>query len=94
MLNEDQAKPFTSEDVRFTRKGDSLYAIFMEWPAGESTIASLGTRAMPNAVIERVDRLGGPSLPFRRDVDGLNVTIPPEPGAFAPAIQIRGRGLV
>jgi alpha-L-fucosidase len=94
MLNEDQAKPFTSEDVRFTRKGDSLYAIFMEWPARESTIASLGTRAMPDAVIERVDLLGGPSLPFRRDGDGLNVTIPPETGAFAPAIQIRGRGLV
>ena len=26
MLNEDQAKPFTAEDVRFTRKGDTLYA--------------------------------------------------------------------
>jgi alpha-L-fucosidase len=94
MLNEDQAKPFTSEDVRFTRKGDVLYAIFMEWPERETAVASLGTRAMPDAAIESVDLLGGPSLPFRRDPDGLHVAIPAETRAFTPAIQIRGRGLV
>jgi len=94
MLNEDQAKPFTSEDVRFTRKGDALYAIFMEWPERESAIASLGTRMLPDAVIEKVELLGGPALDFRRDADALRLTIPRADGAFTPAIRILGRGLV
>jgi len=94
MLNEDQAKPFTSEDVRFTRKGNALYAIFMEWPERESAIASLGTRMLPDAVIEKVELLGGPALDFRRDADALRLTIPRSDGAFTPAIRILGRGLV
>ena len=94
MLNEDQAKPFTSEDVRFTTKAGTLYAIFMEWPERESAIASLGTRALPHAVFENVKLIGGPSLPFRRDADALHVMLPRETGAFTPAIQISGRGLL
>jgi alpha-L-fucosidase len=92
MLNEDQAKPFTAEDVRFTKKGDALHAIFMEWPERESAIASLGTRA--GGVIEKVELLGGPPLQFRRDADALHITPPPAEGAFTPAIRILGRGLV
>lgn len=93
-LNEDQAKPFTAEDVRFTRKGDALYAIFMEWPERESVLASLGERMLPGAAIELVDLLGGPELPFRRDDDGLRLSLPRDGGSFTPAIRIRGRGLV
>jgi alpha-L-fucosidase len=93
MLNEDHAKPFTAQDVRFTRKGDTLYAIFMEWPERESAIGSLGMRAMPDAVIERIDLLGGASLEFRRDRDALRITLPRTVG-MAPTLRIRGRGLV
>jgi alpha-L-fucosidase len=90
MLNEDQAKPFTSEDIRFTRLGDTLYAILLDWPQGESVITSLG-----GANIERIDLLGGPELPFRRDTDALRLTLPPpERSAFVPVLRIRGRGLV
>ena len=94
MLNEDQAKPFTSEDIRFTRKNGALYAIFMEWPERESTIASLGTQAMPQAVIEKVELLGGGPVPFRRDGAALHVSLPEADGAFTPAVRILGRGLV
>jgi len=93
-LNEDQAKPFTAEDIRFTRKGNALYAIFMEWPERESAIGSLGARALPDAVIERVELLGGPQLPFRRDAEALRITLPPGERAITPAIRILGRGLV
>jgi alpha-L-fucosidase len=44
-FNEGKAKPFTAEDVRFTRKGDVLYAIIMGAPLGPVTIRSLGTDA-------------------------------------------------
>jgi alpha-L-fucosidase len=94
-FGEDKQKPFTGEDIRFTKKGDTLYAIFMDWPQGESAITSLGGQALSDAVIERVDLLGGPELQFRRDADALRVILPPsQDGAFIPALRIRGRGLV
>jgi alpha-L-fucosidase len=94
MLNEDQAKPFTSEDIRFTRKGETLYAIFLDWPERESAIASLGARALPGARIDRVELLGGPPLPFRHDTDALRLALPPPSGdAVVPAVLIRGARL-
>lgn len=94
-FGEDKQKPFTSEDVRFTRKGDTLYAIFMDWPGGEIALQSLSSNALPDAVIERVNLIGGPQLQFRRDADALRLRLPaPENGAFIPALRISGRGLV
>jgi alpha-L-fucosidase len=94
-FGEDKQRPFTGEDVRFTKKGDTLYAIFLDWPRGESAIASLGARALSDAVIERVDLLGGAELSFRRDADALRLSLPPaREGDFVPALRIRGRGLV
>ena len=94
-FGEEKQKPYTAEDVRFTKKGDALYAIFLDWPERESAIQSLGTNALPDAVIERVDLLGGGELQFRRDGDALRLTLPaPDKGAFVPALRIRGRGLV
>jgi alpha-L-fucosidase len=94
-FGEDKQKPFTGEDIRFTKKGDTLYAIFLDWPQGESAIQSLGSKELPGAVIERVDLIGGPELPFRREADALRLKIPPPTeGAFIPALRIRGRGIV
>ena len=94
-FGENQQKPYTGQDVRFTRKEDALYAIFLDWPKGESAIASLGQHALPGAVIERVDLLGGGELQFCRDANALRLAVPPaENGAFIPAIRVRGRGLV
>ena len=94
MFSEDKLKPFTAEDVRFTKKGDALYAIFLDWPQAESAIQSLGTNALPRAIIERVDLVGGPELQFLRDGEALRLTLPPpQDGAFVPALRIRGRGL-
>jgi alpha-L-fucosidase len=92
-FGEDKAKPPTSEDVRFATKGGAVHAIFMEWPERERAIGSLGTRALPEASVEKVELLGGPSLEFRRDADALRVTLPPRDG-IVPAIRILGRGLV
>ena len=94
MLNEDQAKPFIPEDIRFTRKGGTLYAILLDWPKGESAIASLGRSAMRDAVVERVQLLGGAPLAFARSEDALRFTLPPaKNGQFVPVVRIDGRGL-
>lgn len=51
-------------------------------------------KALPEAVIERLELLG-PELPFRRGADALRLTLPPpKPRDFVPALRIRGRGLV
>jgi alpha-L-fucosidase len=85
---------YTAQDIRFTTKGDALYAILLGWPQGPSAIQSLGRAALPNAVIERVDLLGGPKLRFQRDADALRLTLPAvQDGVFMPALRIRGRGL-
>lgn len=95
MFSENALKPFTAADVRFTRKEDTLYAIFLDWPQAESAIQALGGQALPDAAIERIDLLGGPELQFHRDADALRLTLPPPTGgAFVPAVRIRGRGLV
>jgi len=93
IMAEDQAKPFTAEDIRFTKKSEALYVIFLDWPHGESAIASLGSKALPDAAIERVELLGGSPLEFRRDADALRLRVPPSGGALVPTLRIRGRGL-
>jgi alpha-L-fucosidase len=44
-FNEGKGKPFTAADIRFTSKGDTLYAIVLGWPTNAVQIKSLGTTA-------------------------------------------------
>ena len=92
-FGEGKANPLTSRDVRFTAKDGTLYAIFMEWPEGESAISSLGAHAFPDAIIEKVELLGGPTLEFRRESEALRLTLPRSPDGFIPTIRINGHGL-
>jgi len=85
-------RPYTAEDIRFTSKGDSLYAFVMAWPAdGKVTIKTLaqGGEHFPRN-IARVELLGvsGP-LAFSRDTTGLVVTLPAtKPNDYAFALRI------
>jgi alpha-L-fucosidase len=86
---------YTAQDIRFTAKGDGLYAIFLDWPKEPSAIQSLGSDTLPHATVERVDLLGGPKVAFRREAGALRLTLPPaQGGAFIPAVRISGSGLV
>jgi alpha-L-fucosidase len=72
---------FTAQDVRFTTRGDTLYAILLAWPdKGEAVIRSLGSdlRLRGNPVAS-VDLLGRKE-PLRWTVrgDGLHVKLPEE----------------
>jgi len=44
-FNEGKGKPLTADDIRFTAKGDVLYAIAMGWPKQDLKIKSLGNAA-------------------------------------------------
>lgn len=94
MQNEGELKPFVAEDVRFTSRDGTLYAIFLEWPEREHLVESLGRAALGDARIDRIDLLGGPPLDFSQERDGLRITIPLAPsGAFVPVVRISGAGL-
>jgi alpha-L-fucosidase len=82
---------YTAQDIRFTTKGDTLYAILMAWPGADISIASLASGKVAGA-IEKVELLGnGANLRFTQDGGGLNVTLPPEkPGDYAYALKITG----
>jgi alpha-L-fucosidase len=94
-FGEDKLKPYTGEDIRFTKKGDALYAIFLDWPIGEAAIQSLGQKELGPATIERVALLGGPQLQFHQGVDALRISLPrADDGRFVPVVRIDGAGLV
>jgi alpha-L-fucosidase len=69
---------FTPEDIRFTTKGDAIYAIFMAWPEREAKIKSLG-RNSKNAPARIADvRLSGEDakLEWHQDPDALTIQTP------------------
>lgn len=65
---------FTSEDIRFTTKGNVLYATVLAWPGKTLTIKSLA-----NESVKRVSLLGHEgTLEFKVDSKGLHATMPLE----------------
>jgi len=77
-------------NVRFTVKGDNLYAILLgAWSAPEAVIKALGTTA---GTIESVTLLGSDeSLKFRQSADGLTVELPAAaPGPYGSVLRIAG----
>ena len=94
-MNEGKAGVFTAEDVRFTTKDGKLFMALLRWPEGPVTVPALGTRALPDATIERVRLVGGGAVAVERGDAGLKLSLPrAEAGAFVPVLAIEGRGLV
>jgi alpha-L-fucosidase len=86
-FNEGKGKPFGPADMRFTTKGDTLYAVVFGWPDnGKVTIKSLseGNTLRPEA-ISNVQLLGSGELHFKRNSEGLEITLPENRPALAYA---------
>lgn len=83
-------KPFTAGDIRFTRKGSTLYAILLEWPGREITIKSLAKANLAGRRIASVALLGHKgALPWKPGPAGLTVTLPEsKPGDYAYTLKI------
>ena len=82
-----------SPAIRFTVKGDALYAIIVgNWPAGEVTITSLGSNEPLIGDVKSVQLLGSPGYcAFTREAGGLQVTLPvTPPGKYAYTLKITG----
>jgi alpha-L-fucosidase len=79
--NENKKPDLTYEDVRFTTKGKTLYALVQGWPPADLVIRALATNSpqQPEKVLD-VRLLGRDEpLRFTQDTTGLRVTLPSTP---------------
>ena len=68
---EDQKKPFTAQDIRFTAKGNVLYAITLGVPTGPTTIKALASAA-GNGAVATVQVVGSKEkIIYSQNVDAL-----------------------
>jgi alpha-L-fucosidase len=90
-FNEDERKPLTAEDVRFTTKGNALYAFIMDWPEKETLIPALGTASPQKpGKIGNVELLGSKGgIKWTQEAMGLRMLFPPEkPCSFAVTLKV------
>jgi alpha-L-fucosidase len=92
--NKSQRLNYTSEDIRFTTKGKSLYAIIMGWPGKEVTIKSLPEgKILWFGKIKEIQMLGSKTkLKWVQNEKGITVQLPAEqPCQFAYTLKISGK---
>ncbi len=90
-FDEKAQQPYTARDVRFTTKGDTLYAVCLGLPDGEIAIESLGR---DSGVVENVALLGSDeTLTWTQDAAALRIAPPrraPCEHALAFKVEVRG----
>ncbi len=81
---------YTAKDIRFTTKGDVLYALALGWPADRRlTVRSLATAAGKISGVTLLGHSG--NLPWSQTADGLVITLPEKkPCEHAFALKIMG----
>jgi len=88
-------RDYASEDMRFTMKGDTLYAFLMAWPETRATVVkSLATNSphLDGRKVADVSLLGyGGKLEWTQDEQGLKVKLPATPPSqHAVTLKIKG----
>ncbi len=80
-------------DVRYTRKGDTLYVISMVPPKKALRLEALGKEASPLLEVVSAERLGdATSLPFERDKKALVLRCPKAAGDLPVVYKLRLSG--
>ena len=81
-LTDGMLKVYTARDIRFTTKGDTLYAILFGWPPGDdpALVTSLASARGVQGKVQKVEMLGvAKPLNFTQDEKGLSVQMPSPP---------------
>jgi alpha-L-fucosidase len=94
-FNDTKRAAFTGEDIRFTTRGDTIYAIALAWPRDGRLVVRSLARGAENAPSEitSVNLLGSAETAgWTRDGSGLVVELPASPpGEHAFALRIGTR---
>ena len=87
----DWRQTFAAQDIRFTTKGDALYAIALDWPKdGKLTVRSLTKGELTVASVSLLGHEG--SLAWSQTDEGLEVTMPSKPPCdYAYALKINAK---
>ena len=95
-VKDNQGSVYTPEDIRFTAKGKTLYAILMSWSEGPVLISSLDAAHVRGLEVESVEMLGSSeTLVWNLSEKGLEVNLPKEkPCDYAYVLRIELRGQV
>ncbi len=88
----EKTRPHTAEDIRFTRKGNVVYAFVLGWPAdGKVRVKTFrkGGEHAP-AAVQRVEMIGGSTpLRYTQTAEALEVTMPPDkPNPYAYVLRV------
>ena len=81
-FHDQDTKPYTTEDFRFTAKGNTVYAIGMGCPAsgadGSATIHALGAaKEAKGLTLDSIELIGSTDkVTWKQTPDALNVTLP------------------
>jgi alpha-L-fucosidase len=92
-FNENKRKDLGADDIRFTTKGNTLYAFVMGWPEYQSVIRPLALNTVLRVgKIQNVDLLGfDGKLQWSQDDSGLKVLTPPKrPCDYAVVFKVAG----
>jgi len=92
-FSESKNTQFKAEDIRFTKKGDELYAIFLGWPGKEITVKSLPkSKKLWLGNIKKITLLGDPKpLKWTQNENGITVQLPDTPPCkYAFTLKISG----
>jgi alpha-L-fucosidase len=95
-FNESKRKALTAEDIRFTTRGQTLFAFIMGWPEKRAIIAPLATNGKHvKGRIGDVELLGfAGKIKWTQDSEGLKVELPPEkPSEHAVVLKVSGLDL-
>jgi alpha-L-fucosidase len=94
-FNEGKGKPFTADDIRFTTKGKTLYAIAMGWPGEKGSLIKTLANSSPQLAgqkVSAVSLLGSHSkLNWQQTNEGLKIETPAQqPENKAIVFKIEG----
>lgn len=92
-FTDSQRPTFTGQDVRYTTKDDTLYAIALAWPGETLILHSLAASAgLASGVPQSVELLGhGAPLAWEQTPDGLTIQMPAQQtGEHAWVLKISG----
>ena len=81
---------YTTEDFRFTTKGQTLYVIGLGWPTNAQAVIHALAQATGSERVQSVALLGGDAkLQFEQSRDGLHVRLPAQtPTKYAYALRV------
>lgn len=86
-----EGQNYSSQDVRYVERNDSVYATIMRWPAaGDFTFKAFSIAEKSySGEVDKVELLGYGSVPFVQNIEGLTIQVPStKPNAIAPVFCV------